>query len=115
MHLALASLKLTPQHLLIDYLRLPEVKLPQQAMAHGDALCCSIAAASIVAKVHRDRLMVESDARFPGYGFAQHKGYGTAAHRAALTRLGPSSIHRLSWTPCRELRQQERPSPVCTC
>jgi ribonuclease HII len=106
MRLALASLKPAPQHLLIDYLRLPAVKLPQQAMAHGDALCCSIAAASIIAKVHRDRLMVELDARFPGYGFAQHKGYGTAAHRAALTRLGPSPIHRLSWTPCRGLNEQ---------
>jgi ribonuclease HII len=105
MRLALASLKIAPQHLLIDYLPLSEVKLPQQAIAHGDALCLSIASASIIAKVHRDRLMVGLDAQFPGYGFAQHKGYGTPAHRTALIRLGPSAIHRLSWAPCRRLRQ----------
>jgi ribonuclease HII len=77
-------------------------------MAHGDTLCYSIAAASIIAKVHRDRLMVESAGRIPGYGFAQHKGYGTHTHQAALTRLGPSPIHRLSWAPCRRLTEQGR-------
>jgi len=105
MRLALARLEAVPQYLLIDYLLLPEVDVPQRAVVHGDARCLSIAAASIIAKVHRDRLMVELDERFPGYGFAQHKGYGTPAHRAALTRLGPSPIHRLTWTPCRRLRQ----------
>jgi ribonuclease HII len=109
MRLALASLKIAPQHLLIDYLLLPKVKLPQQAMAHGDSLCFSIAAASIVAKVHRDRLMVSLDTRFPGYGFSRHKGYGTSVHRSALARLGPSPIHRLSWSPCQSLRRSQHP------
>ncbi len=104
MRLALAKLEVVPHYLLIDYLPLPEVKVPQQAMAHGDRLCLSIAAASIIAKVHRDRLMVELDAQFSGYGFAQHKGYGTPAHRRALDLLGPSPVHRLSWAPCRWLR-----------
>lgn len=103
MRLALAGLEVAPHHLLIDYLPLPEVKVPQQAIAHGDALCLSVAAASIIAKVHRDRLMVELDAKFPGYGFAQNKGYGTPAHQRALSQLGPSPIHRLSWAPCRRL------------
>lgn len=106
MHLALAGLQTVPQYLLIDYLLLPEVDVPQRAVVHGDAQCLSIAAASIIAKVHRDRLMVELDRRFPGYGFAQHKGYGTPAHRAALARLGPSPIHRLTWTPCQRLRRE---------
>jgi len=110
MCLALARLGLAPQYLLIDYVTLPDVEIPQHAMAHGDRLCLSIAAASIVAKVHRDRLMVELDAQFPGYGFAQHKGYGTAAHRRALSRLGLSPIHRLSWAPCRRLRWDGSPS-----
>jgi len=103
MRLALSGLKVAPHHLLIDHLPLPEVKVPQQAIAHGDTLCLSIAAASIIAKVHRDRLMVELDAKFPGYGFAQNKGYGTPAHQRALSQLGPSPIHRLSWAPCRRL------------
>ncbi len=85
--------------LLIDYLRLPEVPLPQECMPHGDALVLSIAAASIVAKVSRDRMMAGLEATFPGYGFAHHKGYGTAEHRAALARLGPSAVHRLSFAP----------------
>ncbi|MEA3345014.1 MAG: ribonuclease HII [Chloroflexota bacterium] len=103
MQTALARLEVAPDYLLIDYLPLPEVDVPQKAIAHGDRLCLSIAAASIIAKVHRDRLMVEFDGRFPGYGFAQHKGYGTPAHRRALSQLGPSPIHRLSWAPCRRL------------
>jgi ribonuclease HII len=66
--------------------------------------CLSVAAASIVAKVQRDRLMVALDEQFPGYGFATHKGYGTQAHRKALARLGPSALHRMSWRPMRESR-----------
>ena len=104
MRLALDGLEVSPQYLLIDYLLLPQVSIPQWAMAHGDRLCLSIAAASIIAKVHRDRLMGELDVRYPGYGLAQHKGYGTASHRMALERLGPTPIHRLSWAPCRRLR-----------
>ena len=113
MRLALARLQVIPQHLLIDYLLLPGVNIPQQALAHGDALCLSIASASIIAKVHRDRLMVELDAQYPGYGLAQRKGYGTARHRRALARLGPCRAHRLSWAPCRELRRVERSGVAC--
>jgi ribonuclease HII len=107
MRMALSGLNPAAQHLLIDYLLLPEVELPQKAMAHGDTFCYSIAAASIVAKVQRDHLMVELGARFPEYGFSQHKGYGTRAHRTALAQLGPSPIHRLSWAPCRGLSHED--------
>lgn len=96
---ALDALSPPPDHLLVDHLTLPDVPLPQHSLPKGDALVLSIAAASIVAKVTRDRLMVELEARFPGYGFARHKGYGTARHRAALAALGPSEIHRLSFAP----------------
>jgi len=113
MCLALNGLEVSPDYLLIDYLLLPEVSVPQRAMAHGDRLCLSIAAASIIAKVHRDRLMMELDVRFPGYGLAQHKGYGTIAHRMALARLGPTPIHRLSWAPCRRLRHELDGGMVC--
>jgi len=92
-----------PQHLLIDYLRLPEVPLPQKGIIHGDSLCFSIACASIVAKVARDRLMVTLDGVYPGYGLAQHKGYGTEAHLACLRRLGPCSIHRRTFQPLKDM------------
>lgn len=101
MALALADLGLQPDYLLIDALRLPAIRLPQYALPKGDAKCLCIAAASIVAKVARDQLMVAEEARYPGYGFAAHKGYGTAQHRAALAQLGPCPIHRLSFAPLR--------------
>jgi ribonuclease HII len=88
--------------LLVDYVRLPDLDLPQRALPKADARCLSVAAASIVAKVTRDRLMVALDRDFPGYGFAHHKGYGTRQHREALTQLGPSPIHRVSWRPMQE-------------
>jgi ribonuclease HII len=88
--------------LLIDYVRLPEVALPQRAFPKADVRCMSVAAASIVAKVTRDQVMVALDQGFPGYGFARHKGYGTRQHREALARLGPSPIHRMSWRPLQE-------------
>jgi ribonuclease HII len=91
--------------LLLDYVQLPQVELPQQAMPKADLHCLSVAAASVVAKVERDRLMAALGADFPGYGFARNKGYGTRGHREALARLGPSPIHRLSWRPLRELRE----------
>ncbi len=97
MHRAIVALPEPPDYLLIDYVSLPDVTLPQEAIVKGDARVLSIAAASIIAKVTRDRIMVEMDARYPGYGFARHKGYGTRAHREALRRLGPSPIHRTSW------------------
>jgi len=94
---ALRQLTVPPEYLLLDHLLLPEVELPQTAMPKGDALVLSIAAASVLAKTSRDALMEALEARYPGYGFAQHKGYGTAAHRAALRRLGPSPVHRRSF------------------
>ncbi|MFC1950474.1 ribonuclease HII [Chloroflexota bacterium] len=91
------------ESLLIDYMRLPEVPLPQQGITNGDSLCFSIACASIIAKVARDHLMIEFDGTYPGYGLAKHKGYGTKGHLACLRRLGPSSIHRQSFRPVRDI------------
>ena len=103
MELAVNRLLPAPQYLLIDYLRLPEVPLPQKGVIDGDSLCFSIACASIVAKVARDRLMVKLDKVYAGYKLAQHKGYCTGEHVACLRRLGPSPIHRYSFHPVREL------------
>ncbi len=103
MHQALDALTSPADYLLIDHLALPECALPQVCLPKGDARVLSIAAASIVAKVTRDRMMVELDARIPGYGFARHKGYGTAQHRAALASLGPCRSHRFSFAPLKEL------------
>lgn len=102
MQRALDALALTPDALLIDALKLPQVKLLQRALIHGDQRSLSIACASIVAKVTRDRMMIELDTQLPGYAFAQHKGYGTARHRAALQELGVSPAHRASFAPVRE-------------
>ncbi len=99
---AIEQLAPPPQYVLIDYLRLPEVSLPQRGITDGDSLCFSIACASIVAKVARDRLMVELDRVYPGYGLAAHKGYGTKEHLDCLRRLGPCPIHRRSFTPVRD-------------
>jgi ribonuclease HII len=99
MSLALDTLSPPADYLLIDYLSLPDPPLPQVCLPKGDALVLSIAAASIVAKVSRDRMMAELDAQFPGYGFAQHKGYGTPQHLAALAALGACSLHRFSFAP----------------
>jgi ribonuclease HII len=90
---------LIPQHLIIDYLTLPECDIPQTALVRGDVSVLSIACASIVAKVARDRWMVGLEQQHPGYGFDRHKGYGTAFHRKALKRLGPSPFHRMSYAP----------------
>ncbi|MGB0384908.1 MAG: ribonuclease HII [Ardenticatenaceae bacterium] len=78
-------------------------KSTQRNVIRGDSACLSIAAAAVIAKVHRDTLMVQSDRLYPGYAFGSHKGYGTAAHRAALRRLGATPIHRMTWKPLREL------------
>jgi len=99
---AVARLECEVDALLVDYIRLPELDLPQRALPRADARCLSVAAASVIAKVERDRLMVALDQAFPGYGFARHKGYGTRQHREALIRLGPSPVHRMSWRPVRE-------------
>ena len=103
MERAVRALPMVPGGLLIDGLPVRPFPFPHQAVVDGDALCLSIAAASVVAKVTRDRLMVEIDRRVPGYGFAQHKGYGTPAHLAALTALGPSALHRRSFAPVAQL------------
>ncbi len=89
-------------YLLVDARRLPHLLIPQAPLVRGDSRRLSIAAASVVAKVHRDALMDEMDLRYPGYGFSQHKGYGTASHIAALTRLGPCPEHRRRYGPVRE-------------
>jgi len=105
MKLAVGQLSPPPESLLIDYMRLPEVKLPQKGITNGDNLCFSIACASIIAKVTRDQLMVAFDKVYPGYGLAQHKGYGTREHLACLYRLGPCPIHRQSFKPVREIME----------
>ncbi len=100
---AVTQLRPAAQYLLIDGpIRLTAVRLPQQAIIRGDSLSLSIAAASILAKVSRDRFMVELDALYPDYGFARHKGYGTAVHLAALQKFGPTPQHRHSFTPLRQ-------------
>jgi len=99
---AVAGLKVPAEYLLVDAWDVPDAMIAQMAVVRGDRICASIMAASIVAKVARDRAMVEFDKLYPGYGFAGHKGYATPAHRAAIRRLGPSPIHRTSWAPFRE-------------
>jgi ribonuclease HII len=96
---ALEGLTHSPQYLLTDFrLELPHLEIPQTTLVKGDALCLSIAAASVLAKTARDALMGELDMKYPDYGLGKHKGYGTLAHRLAMKRLGRSSIHRKSFT-----------------
>jgi ribonuclease HII len=99
---ALQACRIHPQHLLLDYIFLPDNPLPQTALIKGDARSLSIAAASILAKTARDARLGELDERYPGYGFAENKGYGTPAHLEALALLGPSPVHRRSFSPVRE-------------
>ena len=104
MQRAVAALPAAPAAVLIDGNRAPELPMLAKPLIKGDALSLSVAAASIVAKVTRDHLMQQADSRFAGYNLSQHKGYPTAAHRAAVAKIGPSPIHRLSFTPCRAAR-----------
>jgi len=99
MHRAVDGLGIEPEFVYVDGRHLPRWHYASQAVVKGDSLVPAIAAASILAKVTRDAEMLELDARFPGYGFAQHKGYPTAAHLAALQRLGPCAVHRRSFAP----------------
>ncbi len=100
MRRALEGLGCTPEHVLSDGFGLPaDYPWPNQGIIKGDRLVASISAASIVAKVLRDRRLMELDTLHPGYQFAVHKGYGTQAHQAALAKLGPSAIHRVSYAP----------------
>ena len=103
MRRAVEALPSAPDHLLIDARTIPGVAIPQNAFSKGDGINFSIAAASIIAKTHRDRLMEELEQKYPGYGFTRHKGYGTPEHQEAIRRLGPSPVHRLSFGLIREL------------
>lgn len=96
---ALLQLPCAPEALLIDAVPLPQLRLPQAALIRGDSLALSIAAASLVAKVTRDRLMATAHLAYPAYGFAAHKGYGTPAHQRALAAHGPCPIHRRTFAP----------------
>jgi len=99
MRLAVQQLNLAPDYLLIDGVDQIDWPCPQQAVIQGDSRSLSIAAASVLAKVHRDRLLVELDSQYPGYGLASHKGYCCPQHFAALARLGPTPLHRRSFRP----------------
>ena len=94
---AISQIAPVPDYALVDGTHLPAISLPARAIPKGDTLVRSIAAASIIAKVTRDRLMVELDETYPGYGFQVHKGYGTFLHRQAIAQLGPCPIHRRSF------------------
>lgn len=102
MRQALLSLPHPPDYALVDGLRVPDLPVPAEFLVKGDARSASIAAASIVAKVHRDRFMDAQDVAWPGYGFARNKGYGTAEHLDALRRQGPCPLHRRSFAPVRD-------------
>jgi ribonuclease HII len=106
MNEALTQLRPPPEHVLVDGRRVKSLRFPQTAIVKGDALSYSIAAASVLAKVTRDRLMVEYSRRWPAYGFARHKGYGTPQHLAALTEHGPSPIHRRSFAPLKPIQRE---------
>lgn len=99
---AMSLLSLQPDMLLIDGISTIDVPLPQKTITKGDSRSLSIAAASIIAKVSRDRMMAELDLLHPGYGFASHKGYGCASHMEAIQRLGPTPVHRLTFRGVRE-------------
>jgi len=101
MQSALDQLEPRPQHVLVDGLRIKWLPYPHTGLAQGDCKSYSIAAASVLAKVTRDRMMREFDRQYPGYGFADHKGYGTPQHLAAISERGPTPIHRRSFAPFR--------------
>jgi ribonuclease HII len=103
---AVEQLTTPPDFLLIDFLRLPQLRIAQKPMVRGDKLCLSIACASIIAKVTRDRIMVDLDRLHPGYGLADHKGYGTKMHISCLLQNGASPIHRRSFAPVIEVTRE---------
>ena len=103
MRRAVEALPVKPDHLLTDARVIPDISIPQNSFCKGDGINFSIAAASIIAKTYRDRLMEELEKKYPGYGFAQHKGYGTAEHQNAIRQMGPCPAHRMSFQFIREL------------
>jgi len=109
---AVEKLLKQPNFLLIDRITLSQCPIPQRGITRGDKSCLSIACASIIAKVTRDRMMEEFDQTYPGYGFAQHKGYGTRKHVSCLHKLGPSPIHRLYFAPVRNAIASQNPPSV---
>ncbi len=109
MRRAVEALPRPPQHVLVDARTIPGVSMPQNPFTKGDGINFSIAAASIVAKTHRDALMDELDASYPEYGFRRHKGYSTPEHQAAIRRFGPCPLHRMSYPFIQELRGQYSP------
>ena len=106
MNNAFLQLAPSPDHTLVDGPHIFSARCPQTPIVDGDAKSFSIAAASVLAKVTRDRIMADYDAMFPGYGFGDHKGYSTPQHLNALARLGPCAIHRRTFSPCRSLEPQ---------
>ncbi len=107
MQLALEQLQPAPTHVLVDGWPVKSLPFPQTPLVKGDSRSYTIAAASVLAKVERDRLMVAFDREFPRYGFAEHKGYGTVRHLAALAEHGPCPIHRRSFSPIKPVDQRE--------
>jgi ribonuclease HII len=112
MRQAVSQLTPIPDFLLIDGISGIPMNIPQRTVKKGDSLSISIAAASIIAKVTRDRMMVEFDAVYPGYGFAEHKGYGAASHLAAIAQLGPSPIHRKTFGGVKEHLPESQIEPA---
>jgi ribonuclease HII len=104
MRRAVEALPMSPHHILVDARTIPGILIPQNSFNKGDGINFSIAAASIIAKTERDRMMEALDREYPGYGFSKHKGYGTAEHCRAIKSLGPSSVHRMSFPVISELR-----------
>lgn len=106
MRKALRQLEPPPDFIVVDGRPVPDLPAPCEAIVGGDRLCYCIAAASILAKVHRDDMMIHMETLYPGYDLAKHKGYATAAHREAIAKLGPCTIHRMSFEPLKSLSQQ---------
>lgn len=109
MYEAIFALNPQPQKVLLDAVQLSELPMPSLSLIKGDAKSASIAAASIIAKVSRDRLMDEYDEKYPEYGFKAHKGYGTAEHVAAIKKYGPCPIHRQSFEPIKSMLEADNP------
>lgn len=105
MRLAIEQLRQPPDYVLIDAIVLPRLRIPQKGIIKGDRTCLAISCASVVAKVARDHIMVELDAKYPEYGFANHKGYGTREHFDSLQKNGASEVHRQTFGPVKGLKR----------